>query len=226
MPVLTDAQLQGLASADLTAAGTPINPAWNDPYPSAPCWGFALFGGPGGFGDNTPPSIYEHAWVYDAEEEEFVYNPDFVGWVRDTFANPAATAQAQLVAGNAGTAANDHAPGNAAAKQAITKALTRLCMILSGLSLSANDGATATRYCIVMAADGYRTCEHWALGLANNIGAPDNAPMQYAQRYPEQPVKTRNRSIWHHENQILTTVYITGLLDGHIEYLRHAAGWP
>lgn len=224
MPVLTNAQLQGLASADL-GAGTPVNPAWADPYPDAPCWGFALFGGPGGHGDNTPPSIYEHAWVYDAEEEEFVYNPGFVAWVRDTFGNPAAAAQAQLVADNAVTAANDAAPGSAMAKRAITGALARLCMLLSGLSLSDNDGATPTRYSIVMASDGYRTWEHWALGLANNIGAPGNPPFQYAQRYPEQPVKTRTPNAWGN-HPILTTVYITGLLDGHIEYLRHAAGWP
>lgn len=225
MPVLSNAQLQGLASPVL-GAGTPVNPAWPDPYPHAPCWGFALFGGPGGDADNTPPAIYDQAWVYDAGEEAFAYNPGFVEWVRNTFDNPDATAQAQVVADNAVTAANDAAPGNAAARQAITGALARLCMILSGLALSANNGTTPTRYSIVMASDGYRTWEHWALGLANNVGAPGNPAVQYVQRDAGvNPVNTRSAQVWGH-HPILTTVYITGLLDGHIEYLRHAAGWP
>jgi hypothetical protein len=38
-------------------------------------------------------------------------------------------------------------------------------------------------------------------------------------------VNTRSAQVWG-GHPILTTVHVTGLHDGHIEYLRHAAGWP
>lgn len=225
MPVLTAAQLQGLASNQLDA-GTALDPDWPEPYPDAPCWGYALFGGPGGHAANTPPTIFDQAWSFDGEEEDFVLNPGFVDWVHDNFGNAAADAQAQVLAANAATARNDAAPGSAAAKQACTGALARLCMILSGLTLSGNDGTAPTRYSIVMASDLWRTWEHWALGLANNVGAPDNPAVQYTQRDAGvNPVNTRCGIVWGN-HPILTTLYVTELLPGHVEYLRHAAGWP
>ncbi|MGO1001760.1 hypothetical protein [Lysobacter sp. CA196] len=225
MPVLTAAQLQGLASNHL-GAGSELVPGWADPNPDAPCWGYALFGGPGGHAANTPPTIFDQAWSFDGEENDFVLNPGFVDWVHDNLGNADADAQAQVLAANAATARNDAAPGSAAAKQACTRALARLCMIASGLTLSGNDGAAPTQYSIVMASDLWRTWEHWALGLANNVGAPDNPAVQYTQRDAGvNPVNTRCGIVWGN-HPILTTLYVTELLPGHIEYLQHAVGWP
>lgn len=222
MPVLTNAQLQGLAAEELDA-GTEIDPDWPDPYPDSPCWGFALFGGPGGLAANTPPTIFEQAITFNDAGIMIGMNPDFVAWVHDTFDNAAADAQAQVFADNFQEAFIDL---DDAAQEACTGALARLSLVLAGLTLSNENGTAPTRYAIVMASDHWYTWEHWALSIANNVGQPDYPQVQYVQRDAGvNPVNTRCGLVWGN-HPILTTVYVTELQDGHIEYLRHAAGWP
>ncbi|MEH6415689.1 hypothetical protein [Pseudomonas sp. CGJS7] len=222
MPVLTDAQLQGLAAAQLDA-GTEIDPDWPDPYPDAPCWGFALFGGPGGHADNTPPVLFPQAFTYNDAGLMTGMNPQFVAWVHNQFGNAAADAQAQALADNFEAAFIDL---DDAAQEACTGALARLSIVLAGLTLSANDGTAPSRYAIVMASDYWYTWEHWALSLANNVGQPSYPQVQYCQRDAGvNPVNTRCGLVWGN-HPILTTVYVTGLQDEHVTYLQHAAGWP
>ncbi|MBT2745127.1 MULTISPECIES: hypothetical protein [unclassified Lysobacter] len=222
MPVLTNAQLRGLAAEELDA-GTEIDQDWPDPYPESPCWGFALFGGPGGFAANTPPTIFEQAVTLNDGGIMTGMNPGFVAWVHDTFDDAGADAQAQVFADNFQEAFIDL---DDAAQEACTGALARLSMILAGLTLSDQNGTAPTRYAIVMASEHWYTWEHWALSIADNVGQPDYPQVQYAQRDAGvNPVNTRCGLVWG-DHPILTTVYITELQDGHIEYLRHAAGWP
>ncbi|MGH8081312.1 MAG: hypothetical protein ACREP7_12110, partial [Lysobacter sp.] len=175
MPQLTNAQLQGLAAQNLDA-GTEIDQNWPDPYPDAPCWGFALFGGPGGHADNTPPTIFQQAFAFNDAGLMTGMNPNFVDWVHEHFGNPAADAQAKTFADNFQEAFIDLDDG---AQEACTGALARLCMILAGLTLSNDDGNAPTRYAIVMASDHWYSWEHWSLSLANNVGQPDYPQVQY-----------------------------------------------
>lgn len=222
MPVLTDAQLQGLAAPQLDA-GTEIDPAWQDPYPDAPCWGFALFGGPGGQAANTPEMIYPRAFTYNGAHIISGINPNFVAWVHDTFGNADADAQAQAFADHfedAFIGAEDDA------QEACTGALARLCVVVAGLILSGDNGTAPTRYAVVMASDYWYTWEHWALSLSNNVGQPEYPQVQYAQRDSgENPVNTRSGWVWG-AHPILTTIYINELQAGHVTYLQHAEGWP
>lgn len=216
MPQLTQAQLQGLASANL-GAGVELDQDWQDPYPDAPCWGWALFGGPGGGGNNTPPVIFEHALRLNQGGLLLGLQPGFVDWVRDTFNNPAATAQAQTIADHF-----DNAFIEDDDQEAVSRGFATLCVILAGLTPSDEP----TDYSIVMASDHWYTWEHWALGLRNNVGAPVNPAVQYTQRDAGvNPVNTRSRDVWG-QHPILTRVYVTGVHNGHINYLQHAEGWP
>ncbi|MGO1073755.1 hypothetical protein [Lysobacter sp. CA199] len=222
MPELTNAQLEGLAAAQLDA-GTEIDPTWPDPYADAPCWGFALFGGPGGHADNTPPIVFQQAFTYNDAGHMTGMNPDFVEWVHEHFGDDAADAQAQAFADNFQEAFIDLDDD---AQTACTGALARLCMILAGLTLSADNGTAPTEYAIVMASDHWYSWEHWALSLANNVGQPGYPQVQYCQRDAGvNPVNTRCGLVWGN-HPILTTLYISGLQDEHVTYLQHAAGWP
>ncbi|HWX12368.1 MAG TPA: hypothetical protein VNZ04_10290 [Trinickia sp.] len=218
MPFLTDPQIQGLASPALNA-GTELDPDWQDPYPDAPCWGWALFGGPGGNGNNTPPVIFEQALLLNENRNLVGVRPGFADWVAATFQIVDATAQATIIENEFADALIDLDDD---AQLACTDAFARLCIIVSGLTPV--DGPT--NYSIVMASDHWYTWEHWALGLANNVNAPGNPPVQYSQRDAGiNPVNTRCNQVWG-EHPILTTVYIKELHQGHIDYLQHAVGWP
>ncbi|SDY71797.1 hypothetical protein SAMN04487939_105166 [Lysobacter sp. yr284] len=222
MPQLSNAQLQGLAASNLDA-GVVLDADWDDPYPDAPCWGFALFGGPGGHADNTPPTISTQAFVLNAAGLIVGLNPGFVQWVQQDIGGAAATAQAQALAANFQAAFIDLDDD---AQQACSDALARLCAVAAGLTLSAANGTAPTSYSVVMASDHWYSWEHWALGLANNVGQPEYPAVQYCQRYAGgNPVKTRSRQVWG-AHPILTRVYLTELLDGHVSYLEHAQGWP
>lgn len=218
MPVLTNAQLVGLAARDL-GAGTELDNNWTDPYPDAPCWGWALFGGPGGHADNTPPVIFEHALVYNQAGVLTGLDPGFCAWVAGAFPNDqAAQNQAAIISQRFDAAMIDLDP---AAQSAVRDAFARLCITVSGLTLAAGGN-----YQIVMASDNWYTWEHWALGLANDIDAAENPPVQYTQRDAGvNPVNTRCEEVWG-DHPLLTTVHVQSIHQGHIDYLRHAAGWP
>lgn len=218
MPVLTDAQLQGLASPALDA-GTELDPTWVDPYPDAPCWGWALFGGDGGNAANTPATIFEQALELNASGALVGLRPGFRDWVDTTFHIPAATAQADLIERHFQDALIDLDDD---AQVVCTGAFARLCIAAAGLTISAHP----TRYSIVMASDHWYTWEHWALGLANNLNAPRNPAVQYTQRDAGvNPVNTRCGHVWG-QHPILTSVFVTELQPGHLSYLQHAVGWP
>ncbi|HEY8036683.1 MAG TPA: hypothetical protein VIF37_13975 [Methylobacter sp.] len=217
MPILTNPQLEGLASNNL-GAGVELNPNWDEPFPDAPCWGWALFGGPGGDGNNTPPVIFERALKLNEHGVVIGVKPDFADWVRATFPdNEVAANQADIIIDNF-----DEAWVEPDLQIVCREAFARLCISVSGLI----DAAGASNYCIVMASDHWYTWEHWALGLANNINAPANPETQYTQRDAGiNPVNTRCRNVWG-EHPLLTQIPIVELHQGHIDYLQHAAGFP
>lgn len=216
MPTLTDAQFEGLADPILNL-GTEIDHAWQDPHPDAPCWGWALFGGPGGHANNTPPIIND-MMLNNVNGNLQGVNPGFRQWVADTFQNQLATNEATIIQENFSDALillDENA------QQGCSEAFAKLCAIVSGLTIA----TVPTRYSIVMASDHWYTWEHWALGLANNINAPNNPAVQFTQRDTENPVNTRCEMVWG-DHPILTTVYIDEVSMGHITYLQHAVGWP
>ncbi len=218
MPVLTDQQLQGLASPALDA-GTELDPAWVDPYPDAPCWAWALFGGGGGNAPNTPPVIFEQALQLNASGALVGLRPGFRDWVEATFHNADATAQADILDQRFEDALINLDDD---AQLACTNAFARLCVAVAGLTATDQP----TRYAVVMASDHWYSWEHWALSLANNISAPLNPSVQYTQRDAGvNPVNTRCGYVWG-EHPILTTVHIAELQQGHLAYLQHAVGWP
>ncbi|TXH66514.1 MAG: hypothetical protein E6Q88_11885 [Lysobacteraceae bacterium] len=216
MPTLTDEQLAGLASPNL-GAGVELDQDWQDPYPDAPCWGWALFGGPGGNANNTPPVIFEHALLLNEGGNVIGVKPNFVQWVQATFNNQDATDQAQIIEDHFADAFLE--PND---QTIVVTAFAKLCVILAGLTPSDDP----TNYSVVMASDRWYSWEHWSLGLANDIDAPQNPALQYVQRDAGvNPVNTRCRAVWAN-HPILTSICIEELHQGHIDYLEHAVGWP
>jgi hypothetical protein len=215
MPLLTDEQLEGLSSANL-GAGTELINDW-DANPDAPCWGWALMGGPGGHQDYTPPVIFEQALLVNDAGNVVGVNPDFQAWVAGQFPNNViAIAQAQIIADNFNEAWMDEE-----LQLVVRTAFAQLCIAVSPLVAAGEP----TDYQIIMASDNWYSWEHWALGLANNIDAPANQAMQYTQRDTVNPVNTRSANVWG-GHPLLTVIPVQELLQGHIDSLQHAVGWP
>lgn len=215
MPLLTNTQLQGLASAYL-GAGTELINDW-DANPDAPCWGWALMGGPGGPGNHTPPVIFEQALLLNEGGNVIGVQPGFLDWVTASFPdNAIAQAQAELIVENFDDAWLDEA-----LQLVVRTAFAQLCVAVSPLVASNATG----NYQIIMASDNWYSWEHWALGLANNVNAPANPLLQYTQRDTVNSVNTRSLNVWG-EHPILTVVYVQEVLQGHVDSLQHAVGWP
>jgi hypothetical protein len=218
MPILTNQQLQGIAAAQL-GPGVELMPGFNDPYPDAPCWGWALFGGPGGLNLNTPPVIFETAFINTGAAIPTL-KPGFQEWVANTFpGNDVAAQQAAILVENYEGAAIFHEEESGILCR---EALARLCVSVSGLTITDEPG----NYSIIMASDHWFSWEHWVLRLANNINAPGNPAFQYTQRDADvNPLNTRSASAWGN-HPLLTVINIRELHQGHIDYLQHAVGWP
>ncbi|MFH1803348.1 MAG: hypothetical protein ABID63_00480 [Pseudomonadota bacterium] len=219
MALLTNAQLQGLASPDLDA-GTELDPRFHDPYPDAACWGWALCGGPSLHGNAEPATIFGNAINTNTGGYVTGLKPDFVDWVNVAFgANVNANNQARILSENFNPALIELDDD---AQDACRTAFAKLCIIVNGLTIP----EAPTNYKIVMASDHWYTWEHWALGLKNNIAAPDNPVWQYTQRDAGvNPVNTRCGHVWG-AHPLLTEICVSELQDGHLMYLPHAVGWP
>ena len=98
MTSLPDLQLQELSSQQRGMGDG--SPGAYAPYPTAPCWEFALSGEPGRSENITPPLIFENALQLNNYGEVQGIKGTFKNWVTDEFNNRDADALVTILERN------------------------------------------------------------------------------------------------------------------------------